>query len=182
MHLWIARLHNKGNSRGGYAYGKVKQLQTQEAVELQWDPLHTHQVSQQALVVESQPAKAEDSDSSSTPGSGRSPGGGNGTPLQYSCLENPMDRGAWRATVHGATKSQTQLMRLSTNTHWCFQLEGSDREFPFSMEYEARMRLLHYVRNSGFFITFNPYSNKADQVMIPHLLVNEAHPRQVELR
>ena len=39
-------------------------------------------------------------DVSSIPGSGRSPGGGHGNPLQYSCLENPMDRGAWRATVH----------------------------------------------------------------------------------
>jgi len=38
-------------------------------------------------------------------GSGRSPGGGNGNPLQYSCLENPMDRGAWRAVVHGVTES-----------------------------------------------------------------------------
>ena len=43
------------------------------------------------------------------PGSGRSPGKGNGNPLQYSCLENLMDRGAWWAKVHGATKSQTQL-------------------------------------------------------------------------
>ena len=43
-----------------------------------------------------------------------SPGEGNGNPLQYSCLENPMDRGAWRAMVHGVTKSQTQLNRLST--------------------------------------------------------------------
>ena len=42
-----------------------------------------------------------------TPGSGRSPGEGNGNPLQYSCLENPMDRGAWWATVHGAAKSRT---------------------------------------------------------------------------
>ena len=41
------------------------------------------------------------------PGLGRSPGGGNGHPLQYSSLENPMDRGAWRATVHGVTESQT---------------------------------------------------------------------------
>ena len=41
--------------------------------------------------------------SCSTPGSGRSPGGGHGNPLQYSCLENPMDRGAWWATVHGVT-------------------------------------------------------------------------------
>ena len=39
-----------------------------------------------------------------TPGSGRSSGEGNGNPLQYSCLENPMDRGAWRATVHAVTK------------------------------------------------------------------------------
>ena len=47
--------------------------------------------------------------SGSIPGSKRSPGGGNGNPLQYSCLENPMDRGAWRATVHGVVKSWTQL-------------------------------------------------------------------------
>ena len=40
-------------------------------------------------------------------GSGRSPGGGHGNPLQYSCLENPMDRGAWRATIHTAAKSQS---------------------------------------------------------------------------
>ena len=48
-------------------------------------------------------------DSGSIPGLGRSPGGGNGNPLQYFCLENPMDRGAWWATVHGVAKSQTQL-------------------------------------------------------------------------
>ena len=47
------------------------------------------------------------------PGLGRSPGGGHGNPLQYSCLENPMDRGAWQATVHRVTESQTQLKRLS---------------------------------------------------------------------
>ena len=43
------------------------------------------------------------------PGLGRSPGEGNGNPLQYSCLENPMDRGAWRATVHGVAKSRIRL-------------------------------------------------------------------------
>ena len=48
-------------------------------------------------------------DTGSIPGSGRPPGEGNGNPLQYSCLENPMDRGAWWATVHGAAKSQTRL-------------------------------------------------------------------------
>ena len=45
----------------------------------------------------------------SNPGSGRSPGEGNGSPLQYSCLENPMDKGAWLATVHGVAKSWTRL-------------------------------------------------------------------------
>jgi len=48
-------------------------------------------------------------DVSSVPGSGSSPEEGNGNPLQYSCLGNPLDRGAWWATVHGVTKSQTQL-------------------------------------------------------------------------
>ena len=48
-------------------------------------------------------------DPGSIPGSGRSPGEGNGYPFQYSCLENSMNRGDWRATVHEVTKSQTQL-------------------------------------------------------------------------
>ena len=52
----------------------------------------------------------------SIPGSGRSPGAGYGNPLQYSCLENPMDKGAWQATVHRVTKSQTQLKWLSAHT------------------------------------------------------------------
>ena len=46
------------------------------------------------------------------PGLGRSPGGGNGNPLQYSCLENSMDRGVWWITVHGVAKSQTRLRQL----------------------------------------------------------------------
>ena len=54
----------------------------------------------------------------SIPGLGRSPGGGDGNPLQYSCLENPTDRGAWWATVHGVTKSWAQLKRLSTHTQY----------------------------------------------------------------
>ena len=48
-------------------------------------------------------------DLGSIPGLGRSPGEENGNPFQYSCLENPMDRGAWWATVHGVAKSQAQL-------------------------------------------------------------------------
>ena len=72
--------------------------------------------SQVALVVKNPPAKAGDTtDPGLIPGSGRSPGGGHGNPLQYPCLENPMDRGAWQATVHGVAKSQTRLKRLSTH-------------------------------------------------------------------
>ena len=56
-------------------------------------------------------------DRSSIPGSGRFPRGGHGNQLQYSRLENPMDRGAWWATVHGVAKSQTQL----SNFHFHFQ-------------------------------------------------------------
>ena len=48
-------------------------------------------------------------DLGSIPGWGRSPGGGNGNPLQYCCLENPMDRGTWPAVIHGVAKSWTQL-------------------------------------------------------------------------
>ena len=65
---------------------------------------------QVALVVKNSPASARDvRDMGSIPGSGRSFGVGNGNALQYSCLENPMDRGAWEATVHGAAKCRTQL-------------------------------------------------------------------------
>ena len=59
------------------------------------------------LVVKNPPANAGDiRDAGLIPGLGRSPGGGHGSPLQYSCLENPMDRGAWQATVHGVTKNR----------------------------------------------------------------------------
>ena len=61
-----------------------------------------------ALVVKNSPASAGDvRDVGSVPGLGRCPGGGHDNPLQYSCLENPMDRGSWQATVHSIAKSQT---------------------------------------------------------------------------
>ena len=70
-----------------------------------------------ALVVKNLLANAGDlRDAGSIPGKypGRSPGGGRGNLLQYSCLENPMDRGAWQATVYRVSKSQTQLKRRCT--------------------------------------------------------------------
>ena len=74
--------------------------------------------SQVALVVKNPPANAGDiRDVGSIPGSGRSPGGGHGNPLQCSCLENPMHRGAWWAAVHRVAESQTRLKRLSMCAH-----------------------------------------------------------------
>ena len=64
--------------------------------------------------IKNPPANTEDS--VLIPRSGRSPEEGNGNPPQYSCLENPMDRGAWWVTVHGVTKSWTQLRDKTTTT------------------------------------------------------------------
>ena len=70
-------------------------------------------------MVKNFPANAGDTrDGGLIAGSGRSPGGGHGNPLQYSCLENPMDRGACRTTVHGVAKSQTHGNYLAC-THAC---------------------------------------------------------------
>ena len=72
---------------------------------------------QVALVVKNLLANAADiRDMGSIPGSERSPRGGHSNPLQYSCLENSMDRGVWQATVHRVAKSQTRLKQLSTCT------------------------------------------------------------------
>jgi len=62
-------------------------------------------------VVKNPPANA--GGAGSIPGSGRSPGGGNGNPLEYSCLGNPMDRGGWQATVHGVAKESDTTQRLN---------------------------------------------------------------------
>ena len=69
-------------------------------------------------MVKNLPANAGDTGNEGLiPGLGKSPGEGNGNPLQYSCLENTMDRGAWQATVHGVKKSRTRL-----STHAFFSL------------------------------------------------------------
>ena len=66
--------------------------------------------SQVVLVVKNPPANVGDArDADSIPGLGKSPGVGSGNPLQYSCLQNSMDREAWQATAHGVAKSQTRL-------------------------------------------------------------------------
>ena len=83
---------------------------------LYWSPLRVRRASQVALVVKNRHVNAGDArDVGSVPGLGRSPGEGNGNPLQYSCLENPMDRGAWWAMACRVTKSWKHLKRLSTH-------------------------------------------------------------------
>ena len=80
--------------------------------------------SQVALVVKNRAANAGDKRNvGSISGLRRSPGGGHGNPLQYSCLENPVDRGAWHSIVYGVTKSWTRLKRLSMHPR-IFMLQG----------------------------------------------------------
>ena len=93
------------------------------------------------LVVKNPPANAGDlRDSGSILGPGRSPGGGNGNPLQYSCLENPMDRKASRAIVHGVTKSQTQQNQLSTH--------GINRNGLYCLSFSVILKLFSNIKST----------------------------------
>ena len=79
--------------------------------------------SQVALVVKNRPANAGDGRAlGSIPGLGSFPGGGHGNPLWYSCLENPMDRGAWWARVHGVSQSRTRLKEVSITQYVCWYI------------------------------------------------------------
>ena len=82
--------------------------------------LHVYTIFLVSLVVNSPPANASVREAGSIPGSGRSPGGGHDNPLQYPCLENPVDRGVWWATFHSVTKSQTQLEYLSMHAPYFY--------------------------------------------------------------
>ena len=120
FHQWQS-VYQQSNTENCLALSTHIHLKTQQ--------LHTHThththiymciyisiwVSQVALVVKNPPANAGDAkDMDSIPGLVRSPREGYVNPLKYSCLENPTDRGAWWATVHGVTKSRTQLKWLS---------------------------------------------------------------------
>ena len=91
-------------------------------------------------VVKNPPADAADvRDLGSIPGSERSPGGRNGSPLQYSCLENPMDRGAWWTTVHGVAKNWRLLSDLTlTSVNW---LGGSSHSGQLGLQCVSAARL-----------------------------------------
>ena len=101
-----------------------------------------------ALEVKNPPANAGDiRDTGSIPGTGRSPGGGHGNPLYYSCLENPMDRGAWWAAVHRVTKSQTRL---------------SDFTFTFRRQYDSNIRKPCYRKGISFLRCHSEVSQTGD--------------------
>ena len=121
-----------------------------------WDCFcHFPRASQVALMVQNLSTNAgeiKDRDAVGLiPGSGRSPGEGNGNPLQYSCLKNPIGRGAWKTTVHGVAKSWTQLKCQHAHTQGCFYISvwigppspisGVDHDLPeVSMEYLSSRR------------------------------------------
>ena len=115
---WILyQMSHKGSlsTRVGSLFFLQRIFPTQESI---WDRLHCrwilYQLSYQGSpVVKNLPANS--GDLGLIPGLGRSPAGQHGNPLQYSCLENPMDRGDWWATVHRAANSRTGLKRLSTH-------------------------------------------------------------------
>ena len=103
-HWWM----NKENVR--FTYNGTLLNFSKEGNAAICDSMHGHWGFPSDSLVKNPPAMQKVQGAScSTPGSGRSPGGGHGNPFQYSCLENPMDRGAWWATVHGVTRSRMWL-------------------------------------------------------------------------
>ena len=96
-------------------------------------------------MVKNPPANAGDiRDVGSIPGSGRSPGGGYGNPPQYSCLENPMDRGPWQATVHGVTKSQTRLQRIRTQASAFSEATKRNSKQDYDIFLKIKMLLMYF--------------------------------------
>ena len=102
-----------------------------------------------ALVVKNLPANVGDKrDLGSIPGLGRSPGEGNGYPLQYSCPENPLDAEAWQAAVHRVAKSRTQLKWLSMYTFTLFQSLELNLQHLLSMPILRAFRVLRQYESA----------------------------------
>ena len=162
-----------GKFHGQRSLAGYSQWGRKESVTTDWLALWGSQV---ALVVKNLPANAGDiRDSGSIPGLGRSPGEGNGNPLQYFCLENPMDREAWRAIVHRVATSWTWLKRLTMHTYFDQNMKDPKNQaeafrndkinislatiypaqfFPVRLEVNTRKRAVCYrrKRQSCFFL------------------------------
>ena len=117
--------------------------------------------SQVALVVKNPSTNAEDGrDASSIPGLGRAPGGGHGNPLKYSCLDNPMDSGAWWATVHRVAESRTQRKWLSTlhgDISFCFSSISSSYQSSTKNKLDAQEQRLNCSRKFKYELSVKQY-------------------------
>ena len=131
---------------------------------MKWEAWPRMGASQVALVVKNPPASSGDVRAmGSIPGSGRSPGEGHGNPLQYSCLENPMDRGAWRDTAHRVTKSWTWLKWLRMMTErslhhfgWLPAVHGIKSLLP-TVDHKALLTNLLSAIHTEAFLHFSLY-------------------------
>ena len=110
-----------------------------------------YRASQVVLVVKNSPVNAGDiREAGSIPGLGRFPGGGHGNPLQYSCLKNPMDRGAWWA--YGVAKSQTELKQQHRSLKCALTSLAPRREPRFAKKQtQKRLKSLSHFRQCSFF-------------------------------
>ena len=132
------------------------------------------------LVIKNPPDKAGDAgDVGLIPGSGKSPEGGHGNPLQYSCLDNPMDRGTWWAMVHRVPKSQTRLKRLSTHTRIMWSIPFIEL---ISTSIISHIYFLIFIRIFKFSLIYNMERaifliNGAEKTGQPFMQKNETgHP------
>ena len=118
--------------------------------------------SSEGSVVKNPPANASDlRDASLIPGLGKSPGEGNGNPLQYSCLENSTDREAWRATVHGATKSRTRLSDFHSLNARRPGFSPWVRKIPWRREWQPTPVFLPgEFHGQGSLADYNPWDRK----------------------
>ena len=113
-----------------------------------------------AQTAKNPPANARDiRDAGSIPVLGRPPGKGHDNPLQYSCLENPMDRGTWQATIHEAIKSRTQLSNTHTHTHT--HTHNHNLGLP---RWPSGKESAYQCRWHGF----NPWEDPLEEAMVTH--------------
>ena len=168
--IYISSFRERGGDKERQMMGRYKDWQEMDRVSVQW--FSDYKLSTCSDLWASQvalgnpPASAGDvRDMGLIPGLGRSPGGGHGNPLQYSCLKNLMDRGSWWATVHRVARSWTQLKWLSTHAR-TFMPQNPDNlscealSYPPTPSKRANLPLLCY------FWTFKRYIHSLNVILV----------------